>query len=55
MPQDVLNFLATANSAPLAMRELFFCLGHRVELRVLTSADGQSAENTVLPWERVAA
>jgi len=26
---------------------------NRVELRVLTSADGQSAENAVLLWERV--
>jgi len=32
-----------------------FLTSDRVELRVLTSADGQSAENTVLTWERVAA
>ena len=32
-----------------------FLTPDRIELRVLTSADGQSAENAVLVWERVRA
>jgi hypothetical protein len=32
-----------------------FLTPHRIELRVLTSGDGQSAENAVLVWERVRA
>jgi hypothetical protein len=32
-----------------------FLTPDRIELRVLTSADGQSADNAVLVWERVRA